>query len=35
MTLKAALDGEIAELKRSGELLKMINKYGLTESSIA
>jgi ABC-type amino acid transport substrate-binding protein len=34
-TLKAALDGEIAELKRSGALLKMITKYGLNESSIA
>jgi len=34
-TLKAALDGQIAELKRSGELLKMIGTYGLNESSIA
>lgn len=34
-TLKAALDGEIAELKHSGQLLRMIEKYGLNESSIA
>jgi len=34
-SLKAAVDGVIAELKRSGKLLAMIKAYGLTESSIA